>query len=113
MRIDEDWIRGNVGEACGLGPCASSTLPTPPRDGILQSRPSWYNSVEVLFTRIRPSWAARSSFAARACQSSRFWIIWMMVTTLDQFLELFPSVEREDGAEFLRLARGGEDALRD
>jgi uncharacterized protein (DUF433 family) len=32
--------------------------------------------------------------------------------TVDQYLEMFPSVEREDAAEFLRLARGGDDAHR-
>ena len=31
--------------------------------------------------------------------------------TLDQFLDMFPSVEREDATEFLWLARGGDDAL--
>lgn len=30
--------------------------------------------------------------------------------TLDEFLEMFPSVAREDAVEFLRLARGGNDA---
>jgi uncharacterized protein (DUF433 family) len=30
--------------------------------------------------------------------------------TLDQFLDMFPSVEREDAAEFLKLARGGDHA---
>ena len=29
--------------------------------------------------------------------------------TVDQFLEMFPSVEREDAVEFLRLARGDVD----
>ena len=32
--------------------------------------------------------------------------------TLDEFLEMFPSVDREDAAEFLRLARGEPDADR-
>ena len=32
--------------------------------------------------------------------------------SLDEFLEMFPSVDREDAAEFLRLARGGADADR-
>jgi uncharacterized protein (DUF433 family) len=32
--------------------------------------------------------------------------------TLEQFLEMFPSVDREDAVEFLRLARGGVDADR-
>ncbi|HUY32474.1 MAG TPA: DUF433 domain-containing protein [Pirellulales bacterium] len=32
--------------------------------------------------------------------------------TLDEFLEMFPSVDREDAAEFLRLARGEADADR-
>ena len=32
--------------------------------------------------------------------------------TLDEFLEMFPSVERGDAAEFLCLARGGADADR-
>jgi uncharacterized protein (DUF433 family) len=32
--------------------------------------------------------------------------------TLDEFLEMFPSVNREDAAEFLRLARGDADADR-
>lgn len=30
--------------------------------------------------------------------------------TLDGFLEMFPSVDREDAEEFLRLARGDTDA---
>jgi uncharacterized protein (DUF433 family) len=32
--------------------------------------------------------------------------------TIDEFLEMFPSVDREDAAEFLRLARGEVDADR-
>ena len=32
--------------------------------------------------------------------------------TLDQFLEMFPSVDREDAVEFLRLARDEADADR-
>jgi uncharacterized protein (DUF433 family) len=32
--------------------------------------------------------------------------------TLDEFLKMFPSVDREDAAEFLRLARGDADADR-
>jgi uncharacterized protein (DUF433 family) len=32
--------------------------------------------------------------------------------TLDEFLEMFPSVDRGDAAEFLRLARGEGDADR-
>jgi uncharacterized protein (DUF433 family) len=32
--------------------------------------------------------------------------------TLDEFLEMFPSVDREDATEFLRLARGEGDADR-
>ena len=32
--------------------------------------------------------------------------------TLDEFLEMFPSVDREDAAEFLRLARSESDADR-
>lgn len=32
--------------------------------------------------------------------------------TLDEFLEMFPSVDRADGVEFLRLARGGTHADR-
>ena len=32
--------------------------------------------------------------------------------SLDEFLEMFPSVDREDAAEFLRLARGEADADR-
>jgi uncharacterized protein (DUF433 family) len=32
--------------------------------------------------------------------------------SLDEFLEMFPSVERGDAAEFLRLARGPSDADR-
>jgi uncharacterized protein (DUF433 family) len=32
--------------------------------------------------------------------------------TLDAFLEMFPSVNREDAVEFLRLARGEIDADR-
>ncbi len=31
---------------------------------------------------------------------------------LDEFLDMFPSVERGDAAEFLRLARGEPDADR-
>ena len=30
--------------------------------------------------------------------------------TLDEFLEMFPSVDRGDAVEFLRLARGEADA---
>ena len=30
--------------------------------------------------------------------------------TLDDFLRMFPSVDHEDAAEFLRLARGAADA---
>jgi uncharacterized protein (DUF433 family) len=32
--------------------------------------------------------------------------------TLEQFFDLFPSVDRVDAAEFLRLARDGRDAHR-
>lgn len=32
--------------------------------------------------------------------------------SLDEFLEMFPSVQREDALEFLRLARGGSDENR-
>jgi uncharacterized protein (DUF433 family) len=32
--------------------------------------------------------------------------------TLDEFLKMFPSVDRDDAAEFLRLARGGINADR-
>ena len=32
--------------------------------------------------------------------------------SLDEFLEMFPSVQREDAVEFLKLARGGADASR-
>jgi uncharacterized protein (DUF433 family) len=32
--------------------------------------------------------------------------------TLAEFLEMFPSVDREDASEFLRLARGEADADR-
>lgn len=32
--------------------------------------------------------------------------------SLDQFLEMFPSVDREDAVEFLRLARGDVNADR-
>jgi uncharacterized protein (DUF433 family) len=32
--------------------------------------------------------------------------------TLDEFLEMFPSVDRGDATEFLRLARGEGDADR-
>ena len=32
--------------------------------------------------------------------------------TLDEFLEMFPSVDRGDAGEFLRLTRGGDDAHR-
>lgn len=32
--------------------------------------------------------------------------------TLDQFLEMFPSVDREDAQEFLRLAQGDTNADR-
>ena len=32
--------------------------------------------------------------------------------TVDEFLEMFPSVDREDASEFLRLARGVADADR-
>lgn len=32
--------------------------------------------------------------------------------TLDEFLEMFPSVDREDAAEFFRLVRGEADADR-
>jgi uncharacterized protein (DUF433 family) len=30
--------------------------------------------------------------------------------TLDEFLEMFPSVDPQDAVEFLRLVRGGNDA---
>jgi uncharacterized protein (DUF433 family) len=30
--------------------------------------------------------------------------------TLDEFLEMFPSVNRDDAVEFLRLVQGGGDA---
>lgn len=30
--------------------------------------------------------------------------------TLDEFLEMFPSVERQDAVEFLQIARGAVDA---
>jgi uncharacterized protein (DUF433 family) len=33
-------------------------------------------------------------------------------STLDEFLEMFPSVDRGDAEEFLRLARGDADADR-
>ena len=32
--------------------------------------------------------------------------------TIDEFLEMFPSVDPEDASEFLRLARGEADADR-
>ncbi len=32
--------------------------------------------------------------------------------TISEFLEMFPSVDREDASEFLRLARGEVDADR-
>ncbi len=32
--------------------------------------------------------------------------------TLDDFLDMFPTVDRGDAEEFLRLARGGADADR-
>ena len=32
--------------------------------------------------------------------------------TLDEFFDMFPSVDRDDAVEFLRLARGGTDADR-
>ena len=32
--------------------------------------------------------------------------------TLDEFFDMFPSVDRGDAVEFLRLARGGADADR-
>ncbi len=32
--------------------------------------------------------------------------------TLDEFLEMFPTVDREDATEFVRLARGQADADR-
>ena len=32
--------------------------------------------------------------------------------SLDEFLQMFPSVDRDDAAEFLRLARGEADADR-
>ncbi len=32
--------------------------------------------------------------------------------TLDEFVEMFPTVDRDDAAEFFRLARGGSHADR-
>ncbi len=32
--------------------------------------------------------------------------------TFDEFLDMFPSVDREDATDFLRLARGGADSSR-